>query len=366
MTFDIHMSNPAATRSDVQAVASALQASSPHGSTHLAAFEETMALRTARTHAVAIASAEQALPTLLAAMGITNGREVILPALGETACLRAVRRVGATPRFAECDPGTLVPQAATTEAVMTNKTAAVITAHGDGWGSGLPKIADACARREIPFIELVGTKIGSTCAGALAGSLGRAAIIDLSTRSIISGGEGAVIVTDDKCLADRCRGGDYTQCDNPHRADPMAELNAALALSQAGRLSSIITRCTSAAEQYMVGLSSIPELLLPATTPDTQSSWSRYVVRLDETFSANDRDEIIRGMQRHDIAAGVGLVHLPSVWDAAIEGECPISASIATRTIALPIHADLTGRDIDLICQTLQLMIQRATFSKAS
>ncbi|MDG1837544.1 MAG: DegT/DnrJ/EryC1/StrS family aminotransferase [Phycisphaerales bacterium] len=366
MTSDIHMSNPAATRSDMQAVANALQASSPHGSTHREAFEESIALSTARSLAVAIASAEQALPTLLAAMGITHGREVILPALGETACLRAIRRIGATPRFADCDPGTLVPQAAMIEAVMTNETAAVIAAHGDGWGSGLPKIADACARREIPFIELVGTKIGSVCTGAPAGSLGRAAIIDLSARSIISGGEGAVIVTDDEYLAERCRGGDYTKCNNPHRADPMAELNAAFALSQAERLPSIIAHCTAAAEQYMVGLSSMPELLLPATTPDTQSNWSRYVVRLDETFSASDRDEIIRGMRRHDIAAGVGLIHLPSIWGTAIEGECPISASMATRTIALPIHADLTGRDIDLICQTLQLMVQRTTFRRAS
>jgi dTDP-4-amino-4,6-dideoxygalactose transaminase len=359
------MSNPIATRTDMQAVASALQASSPHGDQHRKALEEAMALNTARNYAVAVASSEQALPTLLSAIGVTRGRDVVLPALGEAACLRAVRRIGATPRFAECDPGTLVPQARTIESALTSDTAAVIIAHGDGWGSGLPAIAATCAKVEVPFIELVGTKIGSSCGGAPAGSLGRAAIIDFSTRSIVSGGEGAVIVTDDKHLAERCASL-YTQCSNPHRADPMPELNAALAVSQLGRLAAVISRCTTAAEQYTVGLSSMPELLLPATTPETTSCWSRYIVRLDETFAASNRDEIIRGMQRHDIATDVGLMHLPTVWDTSLGSECPVAASMATRTMALPIHADLTERDVDLICQTLHLMIQRATLRRAS
>jgi dTDP-4-amino-4,6-dideoxygalactose transaminase len=336
----------------------------PTGSDCRAELEETIAAATGCAHSVTIASSEQAISTLFAAMGLGPRHDIVLPALGDGACLRAVRRIGATPRFAECDPGTLIPTARTLGAVATSTTGSILAGHSDGWGTGLPDIAAVCGRLEVPFIELVATRLGSRCAAAPVGSIGRAAVVDLSARSLVSGGEGAAIVTNDAHLAEACRGGDFITCSNPHRADPMPELAASLALAQLNRLGGIIESCTALAEHYTVCLSSMPELLLPAMTPEAKSSWSRYIVRLDETFGSEDRHEIIRGMQRHDIHADIGLTHLPTLWDAASEVDCPIAASIASRTIALPIHPDLTHRDVDLICQTLQLMVQRATFRR--
>lgn len=364
MPSDIPLSNPAVAAADIQAVAGALRTAPPTASTCRTYLEDAIATATGCSHAVAISSSEQALSTLLDAIGIGAGHEVILPALGDAACLRAVKRIGATPRFAECDPGTLIPTAQTIEAVASPATGAILAGLGDGWGTGLPAIAAACGRLEVPFVELVATRLGSQCATAPAGAIGRAAVVDLSTRSLISGGEGAAIATNDPHLAKACRGGDFITCSNPHRADPMPEFTATLALAQLQRLTTIIDSCTGLAERYTVCLSSMPELLLPAMTPDVKSSWSRYIVRLDETFGSEDRDEILRGMQRHDIKADIGLAHLPSVWDASADVTCPIAATIASRTIALPIHPDLTHREVDLICQTLQLMVQRATFRR--
>lgn len=364
MPSNIYLSNPTVTPLDIRLLTEALQSSSPMKSAHRTALESTIAACTGCTHAVAIASAEQALSTLLHAMGIGPGHDVILPGLGDAACIRAVRRIGSTAHFAECDPGTLMPTSRSIEAVVTPATTAVLAGHGDGWGSGLPDIAACCGRIEVPFVELVATRLGSHWATVPAGSLGRAAVVDLSTRSLMSGGEGAVIVTDDAHLADACRAGDFVTCQNAHRADPMPESTAALASAQLTRMNGIIEVCRGIAERYTVSLSQMPELLLPAMTPDAMSSWSRYIVRLDETFSFEDRDEIIRGMQRHDIHADVGLAHLPTIWNGATDGICPVAASIATRTIALPIHPELAHRDVDLICQTLQLMIQRASFRR--
>lgn len=364
MPTDIYLSNPTVTPLDLRLLSEAIRSSSPMESCHRAALEATVAQSTGCSHAVAIASAEQAISTLLHAMGVGSGHDVILPGLGDAACVRAVRRIGSIAHFADCDPGTLVPTSRTIEAVVTPATTAVLAGHGDGWGSGLPNIAACCGRLEVPFVELVATRLGSQWATAPAGSLGRAAVVDLSTRSLMSGGEGAVIVTDDAHLAEACRAGDFVTSQNMHRADPMPEFAAALASAQIARMDGIVDVCRGIAERYTVSLSKMSELLLPAMTPDAMSSWSRYIVRLDDTFGSEDRDEIIRGMQRHDIHSDVGLAHLPTIWNPAAEGKCPIAASIATRTIALPIHPDLTQRDVDLICQTLQLMIQRATFRR--
>jgi len=336
------------------------------GSDNREQLESDLAQATGRHHAVALASSEQALSVLLHAAGLSDEREIVVPALGDTAILRAIRRIGGTPHFADCDPGTLVPTADTVERCVSPSTAAVAASHGDGWGTGLPAIAATCARNEIPFLELVGTRLGSSCGSAPAGSLGRAAFIDLSQRGIVSTGEGAAIVTDDEHLANACRPDHYNHALCPHRADAMAELNATVGLAQLRRLRSTVEACTDAAETYTIFLSRMPELLLPATTPEAVSCWSRYVIRLDETFSVDDRDEIIRGMGRHDIEAAAGLTHLPSAWDPALRATCPVAAATASRTIALPIHPALTRRDVELICQTLQLMVQRATFRRSA
>ena len=40
----------------------------------------------------------------------------------------------------------------------------------------------------------------------------------------------------------------------------------------------------------------------------------------------------------------------------------PVADSISGRTIALPFYAGLSSQEIDLVCQSLELMIERATF----
>lgn len=364
MPGDIPLTNPPVTPSDAELLVDTIRVGGIAGSDRRLALEHAMATATARRHAIAVNAYESALPRLLHAMGAGPDREVVIPALGDAAALRAVQQIGATPRFADCDPGTLVSTTQCIESLLSAGTAAVLACHGEGWGTGVPGIAGACARHEVPFIELVGAKLGSRFAGAPAGSIGRAAVIDLSTRSIISGGEGAVIVTDDDRLADACRPADFMSSTDPHRLEPMSELSAALAAVQVERLENIVKTCTELAEQYTIHLSHMPELLLPASTPDAIPCWSRYLVRLDETFSAEDRDEIVRGMQRHDIASDAGVACLPDQTSARGDHACTVASSTAARTIALPCHTGLTHRDIDLICQTLKLMVQRATFRR--
>ncbi len=38
--------------------------------------------------------------------------------------------------------------------------------------------------------------------------------------------------------------------------------------------------------------------------------------------------------------------------------------SVSHRTLALPFFTRLTGREVDLVCQTLELMMTRITFAR--
>jgi perosamine synthetase len=47
-------------------------------------------------------------------------------------------------------------------------------------------------------------------------------------------------------------------------------------------------------------------------------------------------------------------------------GDYPVAESVSQRTIALPFFTRLTEREIDLVCQTLELMMTRVAFTRSS
>ncbi|MBZ0173027.1 MAG: DegT/DnrJ/EryC1/StrS family aminotransferase, partial [Phycisphaerales bacterium] len=82
-----------------------------------------------------------------------------------------------------------------------------------------------------------------------------------------------------------------------------------------------------------------------------------------------ERDEILEGLHNHDVGASdyFPCIHLfPFIRErlGTEQGMFPIAESISTRTIALPFHGLLTGREIDLVAQTLELLLDRNRFSR--
>ena len=96
----------------------------------------------------------------------------------------------------------------------------------------------------------------------------------------------------------------------------------------------------------------------------TRQSWFIFVVRLTEEYTGDERKRIIEGMRRHDIgcAAYFPCIHLQPYFreQFGYEPGCfPVAESVCQRTIALPFHNRLTAREIDMVVQTLDLMITR-------
>ena len=46
------------------------------------------------------------------------------------------------------------------------------------------------------------------------------------------------------------------------------------------------------------------------------------------------------------------------------DADWPIASRLACRTIHLPCHPGLSDRDVELICQTMLLMMKQNTFSR--
>jgi perosamine synthetase len=150
----------------------------------------------------------------------------------------------------------------------------------------------------------------------------------------------------------------------------MSEINAALGMAQMRRLDQLIEARQRVAAAYTRRLMGNTDLMLPTVEPDTFMSWFVYVVRLSDRFTEDDRDFIINGLRRHDVGASNYFPPIPLLpyyrqRFGHKPGDFPVAESVSHRTVALPFFTRLNDREVDLICQTLELMMTRVTFARS-
>ncbi len=142
----------------------------------------------------------------------------------------------------------------------------------------------------------------------------------------------------------------------------MSAVQAALAIVRLRRFEKTTAELEAVFHGYLQRLAMHPDLVLPAPCSDGTVRWSHFPIRLSERYSKDDRDGVIQGLLRHDIAA-TSVVHVlphePAFARGNGEHDFPVARRAADRLIALPFSTELSGTEIDLICQTLQLMIER-------
>jgi perosamine synthetase len=320
-------------------------------------------------------------------LGIGPGDEVITPAFSFVASANCILYVGATPVFVDCDPRTLNMRPADVEAKITDKTKAILAVEVFGNPAGMPQLAALSTKYEIPLIEDACEGLGGRIGGDHIGNFGRVAVFGFYPNKQITTGEGGMLVTHDDRIADLCRSlrnhgraaheaeagsglGSWLAHERLGYNYRMSELSAALGVVQLRRLDEHIQARQAIAETYTRILSTNPELMLPTVEPDTFMSWFVYVVRLSDRYMADDRDEIIEGLRRHEIGAGDYFPPIPMLPHyrrlfGYKPGDFPMAESVSHRTLALPFFNRLTEREVDLVCQTLELIMNRLTFSRS-
>ena len=167
-------------------------------------------------------------------------------------------------------------------------------------------------------------------------------------------------------LGDLARGGwGHHRTGVDGRLDP---LRAAVAIGVLERLEETIELHRHVADRYVARLGGESQLQIPAPAPNAKPSWPAFPVRLDERFVLEDRDSIIAGLRRHEILAAAGWSFGPDLPIVAgpgcAEDQWPIAARLAARTIHLPCHPFMSEREVDLVCQTLLLMMKQTVFTR--
>ena len=166
------------------------------------AFEAELAAYLGVDHCVGVGNGTDALTIALRALGVRPGDEVVVPALTFYATAEAVVDAGGVPVFCDVDPETLTMTAETAEAVITERTAAILPVHLFGNPAPMQELCELAETRGLRVLEDAAQAAGAKLGGKMAGALGDAAAFSFFPSKNLGGfGDGGAIATDDDAVA---------------------------------------------------------------------------------------------------------------------------------------------------------------------
>ncbi|MBY0308447.1 MAG: DegT/DnrJ/EryC1/StrS family aminotransferase [Phycisphaerales bacterium] len=386
MSHEIPLSRPDITEQEIDAVAAVLRSGRLSIGPQLEEFERRVARFTGNDYAVGVNSGTSGLQLCMNSLGVGPGDEVVTSPFSFVASANPILMAGATPVFADICPRTLNMDPRALERAITPRTKAVVVVETFGNTAYMDQYAQIAARHEVAVVEDCCEALGCTLNGRPAGSFGRIGVFGFYPNKQITTGEGGMIVTSDKRLADLCRSlrsqgrpvggtaspgtGNWLSHERLGYNFRMSEVNAALGVVQMERLPGIVQARQRVAEAYVRRLMHVDDIILPTIDDGCTSSWFVFVVRLAPSYTRESRDRIIAGLRRHEVGAAdyFPCIHLQPFYREKFgfaPGDFPIAESVSARTIALPFCNDLTERHIDVVARTLELMIKRENLSRS-
>jgi len=281
-------------------------------------FEERFASFQDARYGITCTNGTAALEISLIANGIGAGDEVIVPSYTFVATATAVLRANAIPVFADIQIDTANIDPLDIERKITKKTKALVPVHFAGLPADMDAIKKIARRYALKIIEDACHSWGSKWRGKGTGALGDAGAFSFQMSKNITSGEGGIILTDNKNVAEICRS--YTNVgrgkDRPWYEHyilgsnyRMTELQATILLAQLTRLEAQTLRREENALVLDEGLKDIPGIkLFKRDKRVTRRSYHMYMFRLSPEFGLS-REKFLQALNAEGIPASAGYPH---------------------------------------------------------
>jgi perosamine synthetase len=375
VTSMIPVARPYIGAEEEQAVIDVLRSGWVTQGPRVAEFEEKFSDYIGCDYSVAVSSCTTALHLALLASGIGPDDEVICPSLSFIATANSISYTGATPIFGDIDLATYNLDPTRLEETISPRTKAILIVHQIGLPAEMNELLAVAAKHGLTVIEDAACAIGSEYDGKLIGKpLSTMACFSFHPRKILTTGEGGMITTSDAKLAERLRRlrqhamslSDVVR-HNAKRISSeiydevgfnfrMTDMQAAIGITQLGRLGDFLKRRRYLAARYTRALQNLPWLQTPVVPLNCRHNYQSYMVRLVGDFAAK-RDAIMQELLQKNISTrrAIMAIHreLPyrsERWDHSLP-----QTNLATDTgLILPLFHQMTESDQDYIIEALQ------------
>ncbi len=321
-------------------------------------FEQAWAGYCGARYAVGVGNGTDAIQLTLVALGIGPGDEVIVPANTFVASAEAVVLAGATPRFADVSPRTLLLTPDDLEAAITPRTRAVIVVHLYGQMPDMDALCRSAGRAGVVIIEDAAQAHGATSRGRPAGSIGLAGCFSFYPgKNLGAFGDAGAVVTNEPDLAKTLRVlRDHGRATGSHYRHEMVGTNSRLDALQAMVLTAKLARLDawndarrSIAARYRAAFASTP-IRLVEEEPGARGVYHLAVARVP------DRARLQQHLTTMGIETGIHYpipCHQQAPYLRFATGSLPVTEAAATEVLSLPMFPHLRDDQVARVCDAL-------------
>lgn len=343
-------------------------------------FERKVAKYVGAEYAVAFSNGTAALHGACFAAGIGEGDEVITTPMTFAASANCVLYQNGTVVFADIDPLTynIDPDAIANK--ITTHTKAIIPVHFTGQPVDLGAIHEIAKEHNLIVIEDAAHAIGATYKGRGIGSISDMTMFSFHPVKHVTTGEGGMITTNNKLLYEKLlqfrshgitrdasklhdnHGPWYYEMQFLGYNYRMTDIQAALGSSQMDKLGTFIAKRKEIVSAYSQAFGEMPEVFVPYQSPEGQSSWHLYVVKLNLELLNGTRKDVFEALQRQNIGVNVHYipVHLlPYYQDLGYKkGTLPNAELLYEGIITLPLFPAMTDEDVNDVIAAVKHVIK--------
>jgi dTDP-4-amino-4,6-dideoxygalactose transaminase len=318
-------------------------------------------------------SCTHALEMFALLLDIQPGDEVIIPSFTFVSTVNAFVLRGAKPVFVDVRPDTLNLDESRLEALITNRTRAIVPVHYAGVGCEMDAILELAGKNKIPVVEDNAHGLFGKYKGRYLGTFGGMAAQSFHETKNFSCGEGGALLINDPELVERAeiirekgtnrnrffRGqvDKYTWVDIGSSYLPSDILSAYL-LGQLEQREKIQAHRKQVWDFYNLALKDwalAHEVQLPFVPAHCDQAYHMYFLLMPSL-------ELRQGMIAHLRRRGIYSVfhYLPlHLSDMGLRfggqpGDCPVTERVSDQLLRLPFHNALTGSDQQKVVDAIQ------------
>lgn len=303
-----------------------------------------------------------ALEIVLEAMGLTG--EVITTPFTFASTTQAIVRNGLTPVFCDIEPETLTMDASKIEALITERTTAILPVHVYGNICRYRAIQDIADRHGLKVIYDAAHAFGEVVDGIPVGNLGDASMFSFHATKVFHTVEGGGVAFRDAALEPiMCQIRQFGQFGKEDAVRigtnaKMTEMHAAMGLCNLRHVDGEIAKRKRLVEHYRQRLCGVPGLrLYLAENENVKGNYAYFPVYFDAAILGFDRDDVLQRLAADDIYARRYFFPLTSDFTCNRgrfpSGDTPVARHIAENILTLPLYADLALEDVDRICDII-------------
>lgn len=302
-----------------------------------------------------------ALETAIEAFGLKG--EIITTPFTFASTTHAIVRCGCTPVFCDIDPVTYTMDASKIEALITDKTVAIMPVHVYGNICDVEEIDRIAKKHGLKVIYDAAHAFGVTKDGVSSACFGDVSMFSFHATKVFNTIEGGALCFKDVSLKQRVNDLKNFGIHGPEDVlyvggnAKMNEFCAAMGICNLRHVDEWIEQRKAVVERYRQRLSDVEGIVICKGQPGVKENYA-YFPALFDGYKYT-RDDVFARLAEHNIIARKYFYPITNSFDCykgqpGFDPEAtPVAKFMGDRVLCLPLYAGLSLEEVDRICDII-------------